>query len=201
MNVLIGCEYSGIVRDAFLAKGHNAWSCDLLPSDADPVRHRQEDVLDVIRGTGPWHLIIIHPPCTYLTVAGNRHYGKGKPQHDKRLEAAKWTQELWDHCMVNSPRVCLENPVGVLPSMTNLPKPDYVHPWQFGHPEQKKTGLFLHNLPPLVETDNVYDHMMTLTPQERERVFRMAPSPDRWKLRSTTYKGIAAAMADQWGDL
>ena len=196
--VLIGCEYSGRVRDAFIRAGHDAISCDLLPSDS-PGPHYQGDIFQML--TKEWDLIIAHPPCTALAVSGNSTYGKGMKKHSERLRAAKWTEMLWHRCMEKSPLVCFENPVGVLARFTSMPKAVYIQPYEFGHLEQKKTGLFLHELPPLKETDNVYDEMMKLEKRDRERMHYLPPSKDRWKIRSTTYQGIANAMAKQWGDL
>jgi hypothetical protein len=196
MKILIGCEYSGRVRDAFIAKGHDAISCDLLPTDA-PGPHYHGDVLDLLKK--PWDLIIMHPPCTALAVSGNRHYGKGMAKYDQRISAAKWTDNLWHAALMASPKVCFENPVGVLQRLTKMPKPNYVQPYEFGHMESKKTGLFLHGLKPLEPTNNVYEAMMKLPVNQRNKVHHMPPSADRWKLRSTTYTGIAKAMADQWG--
>ncbi|WP_304189116.1 hypothetical protein [Lentibacter algarum] len=198
MKVLVACEYSGRVRDAFIAKGHNATSCDLLPTDAEGPHH-QGDLYDML--SERWDLIIAHPPCTALTVAGNSTYGEGQPKYAERLEAVKWTVDLWEAMKAVAPRVCMENPVGVLRRLGGLHAPQFVQPYQFGHMEQKKTGLFLHGLPNLEETNNVYDEMMKLPKNQRERLHYLPPSPDRWKLRSTTYQGIANAMADQWGDL
>ena len=197
MRVLVLCEYSGRVRDAFIKMGHDAWSCDLLPSESFLGPHYQGDVFDMLNQS--WDLIIAHPPCTALTVAGNRHYGEGKLKYQERLDAAAWTDKLWDACKKAAKRVCFENPVSVLSRLTSLPKADYIHPHGFGHKEQKKTGLHLHNLKPLKPTDDVYDEMMLLPKRERERVHHLPPSPDRWKLRSTTYQGVAQAMAEQWG--
>ena len=157
MDVLIGMECSGIIRDAFIACGHNAVSCDLLPTDR-PGPHYQGDIYDML--TRRWDLVIMHPVCTALTVAGNGTYGKDKPKHWQRLDSARYTESLWNKCKEQSEKVCFENPVGVLPSLTNLPKPYYVHPYWFGHMEQKKTGLYLWNLDPLEPTNNVYDEMM-----------------------------------------
>ena len=196
MNVLVACEYSGTVRDAFILKGHNAISCDLLPTDkAGP--HIEGDVLPLLKYE--WDLIVAHPPCTALTVAGNKWYGNGQPKYAERLASAKWTEDLWNKCINIANKVCFENPVGVLSRLTSMPKANYVQPYQFGHLEQKKTGLFLHNLLPLVETNNVYTDMMELPKNVRERLHYLPPSPDRWKIRSTTYQGIATAMATQWG--
>lgn len=197
MNVLILCEYSGTVRDAFKEKGHNAWSCDLLPTDKLG-NHYQIDCFDAI-DKQDWDLIIAHPPCTALAVSGNAWYGEGMPKYQERLEAVEWTRKLWDKCLSACGKVCFENPVGVLPRLGKFPKPSYVQPYQFGHTEQKKTGLFLYGLNPLVETNNVYDEMMLLPKRERERLHYLPPSVDRWKIRSTTYQGIANAMAKQWG--
>lgn len=198
MKVLIACEYSGVVRDAFIERGHNAMSCDLLPTD-NPGPHHQGDIFDLL--SEKWDLIIAHPPCTALTVAGNSTYGEGQPKYQERLNSVKWTKKLWMARKYASDRVCFENPVGVLRRLGGLHKPQYVQPYFFGHLEQKKTGLFLHGLPNLIETDNVYDQMMKLPKNQRERLHYLSPSPDRWKIRSTTYQGIADAMADQWGDL
>jgi len=195
MKVLVACEYSGVVRDAFIKKGHDAISCDLLPTDK-PGPHHQGDIYDMLDES--WDLIIAHPPCTALTVAGNKWYGEGQPKYEDRLEAAKWTEQLWNRCCYISNKVCFENPVGVLTRLTSMPKASYIQPYQFGHLEQKKTGLFLQNLEPLKETNNVYEEMMQLPKRERERLHYLPPSPDRWKIRSTTFQGIADAMADQW---
>ena len=196
MKVLIACEYSGTVRDAFIRRGHDAISCDLLPTDA-PGPHYQGDVFDMLNEQ--WDLIIAHPPCTALTVAGNKWYGEGQPKYQERLDSAAWTEQFWLKCVEQSEKVVFENPVGVLARLTCMPKANYIQPYQFGHLEQKKTGLHLHNLEPLKETNNVYKDMMKLPKRERERLHYLPPSPDRWKIRSTTYQGIADAMAEQWG--
>ena len=197
MRVLILCEYSGRVRDAFIRKGHNAISCDFLPTESDLGPHWQGDCQAMLYQH--YDLIIAHPPCTALTVAGNGTYGEGKACYQKRLDAAKWTEELWLKCLDKASKVCFENPVGVLPRLTCIPKATYVHPWMFGHMEQKKTGLHLHNLPSLIETDNVREEMLKLPEKERCRLHWLPPGPNRWKLRSTTFVGIAEAMANQWG--
>lgn len=196
MKILIACEYSGIVRDAFIAKGHDAISCDLLPTDKTGPHH-QGDIFELLNQK--WDLIIAHPPCTALTVAGNKWYGEGQPKYRERLDSAKWTEKFWLKCIKQSPKVCFENPVGVLTRLTCMPKANYIQPYQFGHPEQKKTGLFLHGISPLEEVNNVYDEMMKLPKKERERIHYLPPSADRWKIRSTTFQGVADAMADQWG--
>ena len=187
------------MRDAFIKRGHDAISCDLLPTDAPHHPHHQGDVYDMLdRG---WDLIVAHPPCTAITVAGNSTYGEGQPKYADRLAAVQWTVHLWNNMKAVSPRVCMENPVGVLRRLGGMKAPQFVQPYQFGHKEQKKTGLFLHGLPKLVETNNVYVEMMKLPKNERERLHYLPPSEDRWKLRSTTYQGIADAMAEQWGAL
>ena len=197
MKVLIACEYSGRVRDAFLANGHDAMSCDLLPTEV-PGPHYQGDVYDMLNEQ--WDLIIAHPPCTALTVAGNSTYGEGQPKYAERLEAVKWTVALWEACKKVSPHVCFENPVGVLRRLGGMIKPQFVQPYMFGHMEQKKTGLFLHGLPDLKETKNVFDEMMRLPKNVRARLHYLPPGPDRWKERSRTFQGISDAMADQWGN-
>jgi hypothetical protein len=196
VKVLIGCEYSGTVRDAFIKLGHDAISCDLLPTDK-PGPHVVCDVFSMLNER--WDLIIMHPPCTALAVSGNAWYGKGKPKYNERLQSAKWTKQLWEKCKTVSDKVVFENPVGVLKRLGGFPQAHYVQPYQFGHLEQKKTGLYLHGVKPLAETNNVYDEMMLLPKNQRERMHYLPPSPDRWKIRSTTYRGIAEAMANQYG--
>ena len=192
--VLVACECSGKVRNAFRKLGHNAWSCDLLPADDDSFFHFQGDCIQVIE-TG-WDLIIMHPPCTALAVSGNAWYGTGMPKNDQRHEAIKWTMDLFNLAKEHAPRVAMENPVGVLP----IKPSQYVQPWMFGHPESKKTGLWLHNLKPLEATDTLQiperGYWDNQTPSGQNK---LAPSSDRAKLRSETYAGIASAMADQWG--
>jgi hypothetical protein len=191
VRVIVGCEYSGVVREAFRARGHDAWSCDLLPSEV-PGNHYQCDIFGVInRG---WDLGILHPPCTDLAVSGARHFAAKKA--DGRQDAAlDFVRRLLG---IKIPKIALENPVSIISS--HIRKPDQIiQPWQFGHPEQKATCLWLKGLPLLKPTNNVYDMMMTLPAKDRERVHRMPPGPDRWKERSRTFQGIATAMAEQWG--
>jgi site-specific DNA-cytosine methylase len=181
MRVLIACEFSGTVRNAFAARGHDAWSCDLLPTKK-PGQHIQGDVRDVL-GHG-WDLMIAHPPCTHLAVSGARWF---KDKRQEQSEAVAFFMAL-----VNAPiaRIAVENPVSVM--STRYRKPDQIiQPWQFGHGETKATCLWLKGLPSLKHT-NVVDG-------RENRVHRMPPSVDRWKLRSVTYPGIAEAMAEQWG--
>lgn len=196
MKILIPCEYSGRCRDAFIAKGHDVISCDFEETEI-PGPHYKGDVYDILFSEH-WDMIIAFPDCTAMTVAGNRHYGAGMPKYAERLKALKWTAKFWNDCKKAADRVCFEQPVSVLASMASLPYPFYVHPYEFGHPEQKATGLYLHNLYPLTPTDNIYEYMMTLPKKERERVFYMSPGPDRWKERSRSFQGIMDAMADQW---
>jgi len=193
LNVLIACEHTGAVRDAFNALGHTAVSNDLLPDASTTggshlVGDCREAILAGPDGNGgSWDIIIMHPPCTALAVSGNRWYGRGKEKATERTEAIAWTLDLWKLATERCDRVAMENPVGVLPMKAT----QYVQPWQFGHGETKKTGLWLHGLAPLTATDVV---------EGREpRVWKMGPSADRWALRSATYRGIAEAMADQWG--
>ncbi|MFT0547463.1 DNA cytosine methyltransferase [Allopusillimonas ginsengisoli] len=183
MNVLIGCEYSGIVRDAFIKRGHNAMSCDLLPTDR-PGPHYQGDVFDII--DEGWDLAIFHPPCTHLAVSGARHFA-AKRESGVQQEALEFVRRLLG---AKIPMIGLENPVSII--STQIRKPDQIiQPWQFGHGETKTTCLWLKGLPLLVPTDVVDGRA--------DRIHKMPPSPDRWKLRSTTYQGIADAMAAQWG--
>lgn len=200
LNVLVACEYSGTVRDAFIARGHRAISLDLLPTDKSGPHHQGDAVVYLESLTDlNLDLIIAHPECTKLCVSGNSTYGEGKPRYAERVASARWTENFWRLAKLKAKSVAFENPVGVLNRLTEMPKPHYVQPWQFGHLEQKKTGLFLHNLKPLVATNNVYAEMMELPKNQRERLHYLPPSPDRWKIRSTTYQGIADAMASQWG--
>ena len=195
MKVLVACEYSGTVRDAFLTAGHEAISCDLLPTDSRGPHH-EGDVIEYLNTfeDGHFDLIIAHPECTKLCVSGNRHYGEGQKGYHLRLKSVEWTMMFWWLAKRKAQRVAFENPVGVLHRLGGMPKASYVQPYQFGHLEQKKTGLHLHNLDPLVSTNNVFDEMMKLPKNQRERIHYLPPSKDRWKIRSTTFKGIAEAM-------
>lgn len=182
MRVLVACEFSGVVRDAFAAKGHDAWSCDLLPSDS-PGNHIQGDVRDIL-GDG-WDLMIAHPPCTHLAVSGARWFKDKQVEQEDALEFVR--------CLLDAPipRIALENPVSIISS--RIRKPDQIiQPWMFGHGETKATCLWLKNLPKLQPTNEVSGR--------ENRVHRMPPSPDRWKDRSRTFTGIAAAMSSQWGN-
>lgn len=180
MKILIACEYSGTVRDAFAALGHDATSCDLLPTEK-PGPHYQGDVLDII-GQG-WDLMIAHPPCTHLAVSGSRCF------HLKQKEQAEALDFVRRLMAAPIPFICIENPVSVI--STKIRKPDQViQPWMFGHGETKATCLWLKGLPPLRPTNIVEGR--------EQRVWKMPPGPNRWKERSRTYTGIAEAMAEQW---
>lgn len=190
MRVLVACEFSAIVRDAFRARGFDAWSCDLLPTEGDPHWHIQGDAVEVSRWEPRWErwdLLIAHPPCTHLAVSGARHFA-AKQADGRQQEALGFVGDLFSAPILHT---ALENPVSIISS--RFRKPDQIiQPWQFGHGETKATCLWLNNLPSLKPTDIV---------EGREaRVHRMPPSSDRWKERSRTFTGIAAAMADQWGD-
>ncbi len=198
MKVLVACEYSGRVRDAFLALGHDAMSCDLLPTDA-PGPHYQGDVQDVL-GQG-WDLMIAHPPCTYLASSG-LHWNKRQPDRAVKTEAAL----QFVMALLNAPieRIALENPIGCI--STKVRKPEQViQPWQFGDDASKATCLWLKNLPPLKPTKLIPGRLVNgkrrWANQTDSGQNRLSPSADRWKKRSETYQGIAVAMADQWGSL
>lgn len=182
MNILIACEYSGIVREAFKKKGHNVWSCDLLDTEI-PGQHYKGDVLKILNKG--WDMMIAHPPCTELTVSGARWFKDKSP--DLQIRALEFVKTL-----LNAPikRIALENPVGVI--STHIRKPDQIiQPWQFGHAEFKRTCLWLKNLPKLKYTK-------IITENRKETLFQLGPSKDRWKERSRTFTGIAEAMAEQW---
>jgi hypothetical protein len=185
LRVLVGCEFSGTVRRAFRALGHDAWSCDLLPSDDDSPHHIQGNVLPVAYDDWDnWDIGIFHPPYTHLAVSGARWF---KQKREEQAAALAFVRRLLNAPI---PHIALENPVSII--STAIRKPDQVvHPWQYGHAETKATCLWLKNLPRLVSTNIV---------EGREaRIHKMPPGPDRWKERSRTYAGIAAAFADQWG--
>ena len=182
MRVLVACEFSGIVRDAFIARGHDALSCDLLPTEKEGP-HYQGDVGDLLQEK--WDLMIAHPPCRFLASSGARWYMRTREQE----EAIEFVYQIG---RVNIQRIAIENPVGVL--STRLCKPDQIiQPWQFGHGETKATCLWLKNLP-LLEPTNIVEG-------REPRIHHMIPSPERWKDRSRTFQGIADAMAEQWGTL
>ena len=179
--ILIACEYSGVVRDKFKKLGFDAWSCDLLPTET-PGNHYLGDVKDIINDG--WDMMIAHPPCTHLAVSGARWFKHKQKEQAESLEFVR--------LLLNAPieRIALENPISIISS--NIRKPDQIiQPWQFGHGETKATCLWLQNLPKLQPTNIVEGR--------DQRIWKMPPSPNRWKERSRTFKGIAQAMANQWG--
>ena len=193
MKVLVACEFSGVVRDAFLAKGHDAWSCDLLPSPNGSDRHLLGDVEPLLQHN--WDLIIAHPPCTALCVTGNRHY-VGTPDREAALRFFRLFLEA------PAERIAVENPVGVVSSAIRPPD-QYIQPWQFGHPVTKKTGLWLKGLPKLKPTKIVdpEDSVVFTSGKKMSRWFyetSLLPQKDRASARSITFQGIAEAMAEQW---
>ena len=195
MKILVACEYSGRVRDAFIAAGHDAISCDILPTDVDGP-HYQGDVFDL--DLTQFDMMIAHPPCTYLTNAGVTWLHKDPTRWDKLDDGAAFFKRLLDAPI---PRICIENPIMhkyAKERIGGVKQSQVVQPWMFGHMEQKATCLWLKGLPLLQPTNNVKDEMMKLPDRERQRLHYLPPSPGRWKLRSTTYQGIADAMADQW---
>ena len=185
MRILIGCEFSGVVRDAFLRLGHDAMSCDLLPTES-PGPHYHGDIRDVI--DYPWDIAIFHPPCTHLAVSGARHFA-AKRESGVQQEALEFVRALM---AAPIPRICIENPVSIISSQ--IRKPDQIiQPWQFGHGETKATCLWLKGLPTLRPTH--------IVDGREPRIHHMPPSKDRWRERSRTYAGIADAFASQWGGL
>jgi len=183
MRVLVACEYSGRVRDAFRRHGHSAMSCDLLECEADSEFHYQGPVEDIINDG--WDLMVAHPPCTHLAVSGSRHFYRKQQEQAEALDFVRF--------LMNSPieRWCIENPVSVISSAIRSPD-QIIQPWQYGHGETKATCLWLKNLPKLQPTQCV---------EGREaRIHMMPPGPNRWKERSRTFTGIAEAMGDQWGN-
>lgn len=184
LRVLVACEYSGRVRNAFAKRGWDAWSCDLLDSET-PGQHYKGDVRDML--TQRWNLLVAHPPCTHLAVSGARHFA-AKQASGVQQEALDFVRMLLD---ADVPHIALENPVSII--STRIRKPSQViQPWQFGHGETKATCLWLKSLPKLTPTQ--------IADGRKPRIHHMPPSPTRWKERSRTYEGIAQAMADQWGE-
>lgn len=204
MRVLIGCEYSATVRDAFRARGHDAWSCDLLPTEGDSQWHIQGDVLAVL--DDGWDLAIFHPPCTFLTYAGAKHlYVDGRKENGKyppRWEALE-DAALFFRKLLHAPiaKIAVENPIMLAEGKKIVGRgyDQIIQPWSFGHMESKRTCLWLEGLSPLSPTSDLKAETMKLPARLRDRVHYARPGPDRWKERSRTSPGIAAAMADQWG--
>lgn len=203
MRVLVACEFSGTVRDAFRALGHDAVSCDLLPTER-PGPHHQGDVRDLLNDG--WDLMVAHPPCTFLTCAGAKHlYRDGRKENGRNearwtslRQAAEFVRLLLDAPI---PRIAVENPImlAVAQDIVGRAPTQTIQPWQFGHPETKRTCLWLKELPPLTPTRCVQREMLALPKKLRSRVHYIGPGPNRWKQRSLTYAGIALAMAQQWG--
>lgn len=201
MKILIACEYSGTVRDAFAKLGHDVTSCDILPTDK-PGKHYKGDVKDILYQD--WDLIIAHPPCTYLTNSGVCHlYKKGT-----RIKIPKRWQQLNDGAkffklFLNHPckRIAIENPIPHKYAVERIGAKysQIIQPYQFGHTERKSTCLWLKGLPKLKPTNDVKEEMLKLPKKEQQRLHYLSPGPDRWKIRSTTFQGIADAMAQQWG--
>ena len=190
MKILVACESSGVVRNAFRKLGHDVWSCDLLPADDGSEYHYQADALEVINND--WDMMIAHPPCTHLAASGARWFKDKREEQEKSLEFVR--------ALLDAPieMIALENPVGIISS--RIRKPDQIiQPWMFGHPEAKKTCLWLKGLP-LLKPTNILPlpekgYWNNQTPSGQNK---LGPSPDRWKIRSKTYNGIAKAMATQW---
>lgn len=183
MRILVACEFSGIVREAFRAHGHDAWSCDLLPTEI-PGQHIQDDVLKHL-GDG-WDLMIAHPPCTHLAVSGSRWFPLKRTEQEQALQ---FVIALMD---ADIPYICIENPISIISTRIQRPT-QIIQPWQFGHGEVKSTCLWLKGLPNLKPT--------RIVEGRTDRIYRLPPSDTRWMERSRTYPGIAQVMAEQWGGL
>jgi hypothetical protein len=196
MKVLVACEYSGKVREAFRALGHDAWSCDLLPADDGSAFHIQGDVLEIINDG--WDLMIAHPPCTYLCNSGVSWLHRIEGRWDQMREGAEFFKALLNAPI---PKICIENPImhKYAKEIIGDNYAQLVQPYQFGHPESKATCFWLKGLEPLQETENVKEQWQALPKKEAQRLHMLPPSKDRWKIRSETYQGIANAMAQQWG--
>jgi len=191
MKVLIACEFSGTVRDAFIKKGHDAWSCDLLPTETEGP-HIEGDVTKILNDG--WDLMIAHPPCTHLATSGARWF---KNKVKEQAEALEFVSLLLNAPI---PKIALENPISIISS--KIRKPDQIiQPWMFGHNERKSTCLWLKNLPCLQPTNIVDKGEMHITKSGKAlpKWYNLPPSPNRWKIRSKTFEGIALAMAEQWG--
>ena len=192
MKVLVACEFSGIVRDAFIEQGHDARSCDLLPTES-PGPHYQDNIFHVLTKTMyEWDIMIAHPPCTYLANSGVCWLHKQEGRMDKMFDGAMFFKALLE---ADIPKICIENPIMHKYAVVIIGRrqDQVIQPWMFGHPESKATCLWLKNLKPLIPT-----RVMSVREQ---RLHRLPPSPDRAKLRSITYKGIAEAMAEQWRNI
>ena len=213
MNILIGCECSGTIRQRFRDAGHNAWSCDLKPAEDGSEFHKELDVFFMVMSarlfcdSKRWDLIILHPDCTALTVAGNHVYAAGKPKYHERRKALRETAMLWNLARQHAKCVALENPQGVLGTQSTLGKAtQYIQPYDFGDDASKKTGWWLSNLPPLVPTQRFYGRQVTWKGKKVERWSnqtdsgqnRLGPSNTRATERARTYPGITDAIVTQW---
>ncbi len=196
MRVLVACEYSGKVREAFRKLGHDAWSCDLLPADDNSPYHYQGDIFDII--DQGWDLMIAHPPCTYLTNAGVSWLYRKEGRWEDMKDGALFFKKLLE---ANIPKIAVENPImhKYAVEIIGRRQDQVIQPWMFGHMEQKATCLWLKGLPLLKPTNDVKEEMLKLDPKVRQRLHYLPPSKDRWKIRSETYQGIADAFAQQWG--
>jgi hypothetical protein len=195
MRILVACEYSGRVREAFRRLGFDAWSCDLLPADDNSPYHIQDDVLEILNDG--WDMMIAHPPCTYLTNAGVTWLYRIEGRWQQMHEGAEFFKTLLDAPI---PLIAVENPImhKYAIEIIGRRQDQVLQPWMFGHTERKATCLWLKKLPKLVPTNNVKEEMLKLPKNKQQRLHYLPPSPERWKLRSTTYQGIADAMASQW---
>ena len=195
MRILIACEYSGRVREAFRKLGHDAWSCDLLPSDDNSPYHIQGDVLEQLNKG--WDLMIAHPPCTYLTNAGVSWLYRKEGRWGQMREGAEFFKLLLNAPI---PKIAVENPImhKYAVEIIGRRQDQVIQPWMFGHMEQKATCLWLKGLPLLKPTNNVKEEMLKLPKTVSQRLHYLSPSKDRWKIRSETYQGIADAFASQW---
>ena len=205
MKVLVACEFSGVVRDAFKRQGHDAWSCDLLESEEDG-QHLQGDIRQFLDQA--WDIMIAHPPCTYLANSGVQWLHHDTSRWEKLDEAATFFNTL---LQATIPKICIENPIPHIHAQKRIVERDLlsdtrpckysqiIQPYMFGHRESKAICFWLKGLHPLVPTTDLKDETMALPSNARQRLFYLPPSQDRWKLRSTTYQGVADAMADQWG--
>lgn len=201
MRVIIACEFSGAVRRAFRARGHDAWSCDLLAADDGDQHHIQGDAIEAAHRLRGWDLMIAHPPCTYLSVSGMHWTARGLRDPQLTEDALDFVRRLMDAPIK---KIGVENPISVISS--RIRKPDQIiQPWQFGHDASKATCLWLHGLPPLRPTALIAPRIVNGKKrwgnQTDNGQNKLTPSADRWKIRSTTYNGIAQAMAEQWGAL
>lgn len=199
MRVLVACEFSGTVRDAFAKRGHDAWSCDLLPSETEG-NHFQGDIFEFLKQKPDWDLMIAHPPCTYLSNSGVCWLSKDPTRWDKMIEGAMLFRNLLNYERI--PLRAIENPImhKYAVEIIGRRQDQVIQPWMFGHMERKATCLWLNGLHKLIPTKNVQKEMLKLPKNQQQRLHYLPPSEDRQMLRSLTYQGIAEAMAEQWGE-